>query len=130
MRILVVEDEPVIALNVQASLLDAGYRPLLAYSLAEARSIVDDRLFDVALLDVSLPDGSIFDLARDLQALGKPFLFSTGSYIIGEPAFSDVAVINKPYDELELLMAVGYLGRKVSAPQKSPTAGQRANTGV
>ncbi len=67
-RVLVLEDNPVGARLTQEMLRRLGHRSKLAASLAEARQLASKGGFDIALLDLRLPDGSGLDLIRDLDA--------------------------------------------------------------
>jgi DNA-binding response OmpR family regulator len=66
-RLLVVEDERNVAETLIERLRSAGYVVTRADSLAAARRVVGETAFALALLDVGLPDGSGFELARVLR---------------------------------------------------------------
>jgi DNA-binding response OmpR family regulator len=67
--ILVVEDEPLIALDIEDSLVALGMPVHVARSLADARGFVARLpLPRLVLLDVVLPDGRSFDFAHELIA--------------------------------------------------------------
>lgn len=105
--ILVVEDEPLIALDIEDSLGALGVPVRVARSLAEARAIIDagpqPRL---VLLDVVLPDGRSFDLAHDAAARGIPLVFLTG-YDHGIPeSLRGIPVIEKPFSTDTLVAVV------------------------
>jgi DNA-binding response OmpR family regulator len=105
----VVEDEPLIALDIEDALNAAGASVTVARSLDEARLRLADMAPDLVLLDVVLPDGRSFDLARELLALGLPFAFLTG-YDHGIPdTFRAVRVVEKPFSTDALLGVVGML---------------------
>ncbi|HET7716778.1 MAG TPA: response regulator [Bauldia sp.] len=108
--ILVVEDEPLIALDIEESLVELGLAVRLARSLAEARdALAIEPAPDLVLLDVVLPDGRSFDLAREILAKDVPLVFLTG-YDQGIPEdFGAVTVIDKPFSTEALLAAVGWL---------------------
>jgi CheY-like chemotaxis protein len=96
---LVAEDEPLIALDVDALLHELGVqRVLVVSSLAEGLRAVATEALDFALLDVRLGRESCFPLAARLEAAGVPFAFVTGypSSIV-PPAFSQVPLLAKPY---------------------------------
>ncbi len=104
--ILVVEDEPLIALDIEDSLAPLGAPVHVARSLSAARALLatlpTPRL---VLLDVVLPDGRSFDLAHELLSLGVPLIFLTG-YDQGIPdALRHVTVMEKPFSA-EALVAV------------------------
>ena len=67
-KILVVEDEPLLAALIRDVLLAEGFRVALSRSSAEARKVADDFDPDLALLDIELGDGpSGIDLAHILR---------------------------------------------------------------
>jgi CheY-like chemotaxis protein len=66
--ILAVEDEPRNAALLRAVLEPAGYRLVIADSLAAARAWLAAEHPDLMLLDIGLPDGSGLDLARELRS--------------------------------------------------------------
>ncbi len=115
MRVLVVEDEPIIALNIQTVLLDLGYRPVgPAASINEATTLLEQRKFDAAILDVTLPDGESYSLAESLVERGIPVVFATGRHIeISSPRLADTPALSKPFDLTELERNIEILHDKV-----------------
>ncbi len=101
-RILLVEDEALVALLLETILEDMGCVPVGAIStVAEALTVVaDDSLLDAALLDVNVAGHEVFPVAAALKAKGVPFVFSTG---YGEGGLPDEwrgqATIQKPFTE-------------------------------
>jgi len=77
--VLIVEDDPIIALGFEDTLLTLGV-PLVrvAANVAAALQMIEDRRPDFALLDVGLARGKSFAVAERLAALGIPFAFATG----------------------------------------------------
>lgn len=81
-RVLVVEDEYLIALDLTDHLEQAGAIILgPVSSVSEALDILGtlDRLPDVASLDLKLADGTSIRIAEELDRLGVPFIFATGT---------------------------------------------------
>lgn len=78
-KILLVEDEPVLAEIVQESLQSRGFDVVLADTITTARSIYFSNKPDIIVLDVMLPDGSGFDLARQIRNVDTelPVIFLT-----------------------------------------------------
>lgn len=78
--LMIVEDEPLLAMQMSRSLKDHGWTILgVAGSVEEANRLLGDRRRpDVAILDVDLAGMPVFPLARSLRRLGVPFLFCTG----------------------------------------------------
>jgi CheY-like chemotaxis protein len=78
-RILIVEDEGLVALQLQADLEDAGHSVVgPARSLAQGLHLAESEDFDVALVDVSLGRDSSAPIADRLLARSVPFAFATG----------------------------------------------------
>jgi len=69
-RILVVEDDPVVAKVLEVALRQAGYEVRLARTFLEGEKALQEP-FDALLLDLNLPGGSGLDLLRQLAKGGK-----------------------------------------------------------
>jgi two-component system, OmpR family, response regulator VicR len=69
--ILFVEDDATIAMGVEYSLKQDGFQVSLAYRLEEARDLLKRSPFDLVLLDLGLPDGSGFELCKEIRAAGN-----------------------------------------------------------
>jgi DNA-binding response OmpR family regulator len=118
MRILVVEDEPLIRLFVVDILEDAGFVVVEATSAAEAMAQLGSGSlpFDAAIIDVGLPDKRGDDLAKELRGARKdlPIVIATGhdQTVIAERFGDDgfVRVLGKPYYGDMLLAAMGAMG--------------------
>lgn len=79
MRILILEDDPLIALDLQLIVEECGHEVVrLCGTLADLRAHLDDAT-DFAFLDVDLPDGKSFELATRLDERHVPFAFVSGS---------------------------------------------------
>jgi len=77
-KILIVDDEPLIAMLVEAWIADMGHEPVgPAHSLADARGFVEGRL-DAAVVDLTLGAESGAPIAEALAARGVPFVYATG----------------------------------------------------
>ena len=66
-RILVAEDDLALSAGLCFELDTAGYLTVAAYSCAKARQLLEEDSFRLAILDVNLPDGSGFDLCREIR---------------------------------------------------------------
>jgi PAS domain S-box-containing protein len=98
-RILLVEDEALIAAETAARLADTGnVVAAMASSLKEAQSAAAQADVDVAVLDVNLNGELSFPVADLLRARGLPFVFITGYQPDGliPERFSDAPVVRKP----------------------------------
>ena len=75
-RILIVEDEPVVAFEIEQILRSAGFEVAASVpSIKKALAALDTCDCDFALLDANLPGESVAPVAAALQSRGKPFLF-------------------------------------------------------
>lgn len=109
LRILVMEDEFLIAMDVEEICRDNGASEVvLVRDLDELDVAAREASFDAAILDVMLGGRSTIDFARSLAERGVPFVFATG--YSGEDglfdALQDVEVIEKPYAGEMLLAAI------------------------
>jgi CheY-like chemotaxis protein len=78
-KVLVVEDDAIVALGIASMLEDLGCTVLGPWaSVAEALTALDDAAPDAALLDLKLADGRATPVASMLVSAGVPFAFITG----------------------------------------------------
>jgi DNA-binding response OmpR family regulator len=107
MRVFILEDDPLIALDLQAIVEGEGHEVVGVHgSLAQARNHLSDA-FDFALLDIDLPDGKSFDVASALKERLIPFAFISGSQRGELPAvFRDARFIPKPYRESAIVQCL------------------------
>ncbi|MCE1254381.1 MAG: response regulator transcription factor [Anaerolineae bacterium] len=70
LSVLFVEDDATIAMGVEYSLKQDGFQVSLAYRLEEARDLLKRQPFDLVLLDLGLPDGSGYELCKEIRAAG------------------------------------------------------------
>jgi DNA-binding response OmpR family regulator len=107
-RILVVEDEYIIGLDIVQQLAEAGFDVLGPVpSVAKALKLVAQPGCDVAVLDVNLGGETCEPVAEKLRASGKPFVVLTGySPYNLVPSFNDATILSKPPCIDDLLAAV------------------------
>ncbi len=110
-RVLVVEDEMMVAMLMEDMLADLGcvvVGPI--YRLDEALDGVGDLELDCAVLDVNLAGQSVFPLADLLRERGAPFAFATGYGDAGlRPVDKGVPVLQKPFREADLARVLSEL---------------------
>jgi len=96
-KILLVEDEELVALELSAELSRLGWAVVgPAATLSEAQALLLDKV-DAAVLDVNLRGRPIYPVADQLEKLHIPFVFCTGYEIVDpQGRFPDVPVIRKP----------------------------------
>ena len=80
-KILVLEDDLALSAGLCFELDSAGYLTVAAYNCQKARQLLKGDYFDLALLDVNLPDGNGFDLCREIkvQKPELPVIFLTAN---------------------------------------------------
>jgi DNA-binding response OmpR family regulator len=103
-RVLLVEDEPLIALDAQDTLREGGADDVVwARTVAEAEAAIAAGGLDAAILDLRLGSDSSLPLAQKLTALGVPFGFMTAFQDAGLPDdLTDRPFIAKPYSQDQL----------------------------
>lgn len=108
LTVLIVEDEPLIAMSLEDALLDRGVTCLgPAGSVAVALEMIEAGGFDIALLDVNLRGERVDAVADRLAAIGIPFIFTTGHGADGLPdAHRARPVIGKPFRDLDITDAL------------------------
>jgi len=109
--VLLVEDEPLVALEIEAHLLDLGCEIVgPAATVAAARELIETYRCDAALLDANLGGRRVDELAARLRDRGVPFAFATGYGREAAPArFADIPVLTKPFSIGELLSVLSSL---------------------
>ena len=97
--VLIVEDDPIIALDFEDTILGFGVKQVrTAASVATALEMIAARAPDFALLDVGLVREKSFAVAERLETLGIPFAFITGYGALGvfPAAFAGKPKLAKP----------------------------------
>jgi len=108
LSILFVEDDATIAMGVEYSLKQDGFQVSLAYRLEEARDLLKRQPFDLVLLDLGLPDGSGYELCKEIRAAGDtPIIILSArdeeaSIVLGLDLGAD-DYITKPFRLRELI---------------------------
>lgn len=109
-RVLVVEDEFLIAVDVQRILEEAGAREVvLTARSAEALAALDmPEAFDAAVLDIRLGSESSAEIASALIDRRIPFVYGSGLSIATPPPdrFRHVPIVEKPYTSQMLMEAL------------------------
>lgn len=109
LRILLLEDEFLIAMDVEMLCRDHGAAEVVIKQsldgLEDDNSLAD---FDVAIIDLMLSGVSTLPFAQRLARSGRPFVFASGHVELDEVLkdFPDVPVIGKPYTGADLIEAV------------------------
>jgi len=115
-RILVLEDEPLVAMMVEQVLAEAGATVIAVSSEEEALSALKATRFDKAALDVNLHGRQVRAVPAAMVRSAVPFLFVTGyGRSALPPGFEQVPTLNKPFNNHKLVEALGALGREAGA---------------
>jgi DNA-binding response OmpR family regulator len=122
-QLLLVEDDTSLGETLKDRLVKEGYEVERSETYSQALKSVRSRSFDLFIFDVGLPDGSGFDLAKEVRSLSaSPFVFLTAQssaeqrlhgYELGAEEF-----IPKPFHLKELLMRVRHVLENHALPQK------------
>jgi two-component system alkaline phosphatase synthesis response regulator PhoP len=135
-RLLVVEDERNVGLTLVERLQKEGFEVAWATNADEARLEIRGRRFDLALMDVGLPDGSGFDVAAELRKVQPStaviFLTAFGSAedkVRGLELGAEDYVV-KPFHLKELLLRVQNGLKRAKYLQASAPAGTGAGDSV
>ncbi len=107
-RILIVEDEPLVALDIETALQGRGYEiAAVATSVKEAFEALTDSAIDLVLLDGNLRGHPVDDVADALRYRDIPFLFVSGYGRESLPVdFVDIPILQKPFDHEQLVRCV------------------------
>ncbi|MGD9508116.1 MAG: response regulator [Geminicoccaceae bacterium] len=109
-RILLVEDETLVALDLESMLADAGCEVIGPVpSVAAAVAKLDCQAVDGALLDVNLGKETVYPLADRLRQRGVPYVFLTG---YGSETLPDIhrdrPLVLKPFDPRKVLSTLAF----------------------
>jgi DNA-binding response OmpR family regulator len=122
-RILIVEDEPLVAFDTEHFLSDAGFEVMGTFDrVADAQAMLaSDAEIDLVLLDVELADGSGVIVAQAAHARGALVLFVTGN-CPGEARSLAAGCLAKPYPQRDLLAAIDAIETTLAgkAPKRLP----------
>ena len=108
MKVLFVEDDPSIAMGLEYSLTQEGYDICVCRQVSEALEALDRETFDLCLLDVTLPDGTGYEICRKAKKREETaVIFLTacddeGNVVMGLDMGAD-DYITKPFRIRELL---------------------------
>ena len=119
MDIFLLEDDEAIGIGLTYSLENEGYNVTLAKSVKEAEKIIDEKEFSLYILDLTLPDGSGYDVCKRIKAKGDlPVIFLTAyddevNVIMGFELGAD-DYISKPFRVKELMPRIKSVMRRYS----------------
>lgn len=107
-RILVVEDEAIVAMQLEDMLAELGHEVAASCArLDEALATAGTVACDVAVLDINLSGQKSFPVAEALKSRGVPFFFATGyGGSVLPPSLAGTQVLHKPYSLEDLKSAL------------------------
>lgn len=111
MNLFVLEDDSAIALGLTYSLENEGYNVTHAKNVTEAMEIIKNQKFSLYILDLTLPDGSGYDVCKEIKKIGDlPVIFLTAfddevNVVMGFEFGAD-DYISKPFRLKELLVRI------------------------
>ncbi|MGM9525030.1 MAG: response regulator transcription factor [Peptococcaceae bacterium] len=121
MKILIVEDEHLLADSLQELLVQKGFDTDVAYDGASGEAYAALNIYDLLILDIMLPGQNGYEIARKIRSrhLGTPILMLTAKSavedrIAGLDAGADY-YLTKPFDTRELLACINALLRRQGA---------------
>lgn len=103
-RVLIVEDEPLLALHLEDLLVALGHEVIgPATRIAMAMELAHKSEIDFAILDINVAGTKSFPVADILRQRGIPFVFATGYGAEGlTDGYRDFPALRKPYAEEDL----------------------------
>lgn len=110
LRVMIVEDQALIAMDLEASLNESGaVVASVCASAAQALRALESTEIDAAILDFHLAGESSLAVAEALEKRGIPFIFATGQgdETAMPPRFAAKATMRKPYDVNQIMAALG-----------------------
>ena len=123
MKILLVEDDKTIATGLEYSLQQENFETILCHTADSAKRVISEQLeeIDLCLFDLSLPDGSGYELCEEVKKQGdKPVIFLTAlddevNVVMGLDMGAD-DYITKPFRIRELLSRIKSVFRRYNKP--------------
>jgi CheY-like chemotaxis protein len=107
-RVLIVEDEAVVAMLLEDMLADLGHEAVaVAGRIDKALELARSAEIDLAILDVNLNGQPTYPVAEILKSRGVPFAFATGYGVSGlAEEWRSTPVLQKPFHARELAQAI------------------------
>jgi two-component system LytT family response regulator len=121
LRLLIVDDEPLIRTGIRSDLAGVPFVHVAGESgcVAEAVEAIRSGNFDLVLLDVQMPDGSGFDVVREIGPQRMPavvFVTAYDKYAIQAFEVNAVDYLLKPFDDIRLRESIQRVRDRLSRP--------------
>ncbi|RXR06600.1 response regulator [Pseudoxanthomonas composti] len=107
LKVLVVEDEPLVAILVEEVMDQAGARATIARDVPQALKALEAERFDAAVVDLNLRGQQSWPVADALVAQGIPYVLATGNADMGDARLQAAPVVAKPYSATQLVKVLG-----------------------
>lgn len=110
-RILIVDDEPLIAMMLSDWLRELGHQVVgPALSVGDALTLIEGHGIDGAILDVTLGKDTCYEIADALKRRSVPLIFATGHRTERiDPRYRGAPILQKPFDQTTLQNMVATL---------------------
>lgn len=122
-HLLLVEDDPVLGKSLSVALKLDGYEVVWAQSVQQAKDLIRQNAFQLAILDLNLPDGSGLFLANILKTESVPFLMLTASgdeeSVVSGFEAGAVDYVRKPFSNRELKARIQVILKEEAKEEKS-----------
>ncbi|MDY0884763.1 hypothetical protein ACFPL7_05035 [Dongia soli] len=108
-RLLIIEDEVLIALDMEATLLDAGAENVeLLTTRREAMANLDGQGYTAAVLDIRVGNGTTYEIALRLNDDNIPFIFCSGQDLSADmrAKLPDAILLRKPVMPSDLIQGI------------------------
>jgi PAS domain S-box-containing protein len=129
-RVMVVEDEALVAMVVSDAMIELGYQVVGPFSRPpDAIAAVKNNDIAAAILDINLAGTLVYPVAEELTSRGIPFVFVTGYGVESiDKRFADIPVLQKPIERetLQRIFVNGTAGSAEPAVPVSATGGNGA----
>jgi two-component sensor histidine kinase len=106
LRVLIVEDSLLLAMELEAGLEDSGVEVVGCAAELSAALRMLELSFDAAVLDADLNGQSVAPVAEILRREGRPFVFATGYADKAAPMGFDAPIVRKPYNVHQIARAL------------------------
>jgi len=132
-HLLLVEDDNDVAFAITRLAAHDGWTAERASNLQEATLRLETGDFDIALLDLSLPDGDALSLAEELSTRRLPFIVVSGkddtTTVVAAMKAGAADYLAKPYSHAALSLAIDKVSRR-GVPQRKSAAPKEGTSPV
>ncbi|MFC6463449.1 response regulator transcription factor [Marinilactibacillus sp. GCM10026970] len=124
MQLLIVEDDTTIATGLEYALQGEGFTTVLCQNVTAGKRAIETTDFDLCLLDVTLPDGTGYELCKQIREKSNcPVIFLTAledevNVVMGLDMGAD-DYITKPFRLRELISRIHSVLRRYQKPQEA-----------